>query len=124
MEIEVGALSDLEPGSATVVEVGETEIAVFNTGEGLFAVDNRCAHRGGPVSQGWVTGGVVTCPWHWWRYRLATGERLGSDRIALQTYSVQVRDDVIVVDAPEQQDEPTSMRDRLLRHARDWSRDQ
>lgn len=124
MRVEVGRLTDLAPGSATVVEVGETEIAVFNTGEGLYAVENRCAHRGGPVSKGWVADGVVTCPWHWWRYRLATGERLGSDRIALETYSVEVRDGVIVLDTPDQQDQPISMRDRLLRHAREWSRDE
>lgn len=124
MEVEVGRLSDLEPGSATVVEVGETEIAVFNTGEGIYAVDNRCAHRGGPVSKGWVADGIVTCPWHWWRYRLASGQRLGSDRIALRTYQVQVKDGVIVIKAPNLAEEPASIRDRLLQHAQEWSRDQ
>lgn len=97
-------------------------IAVFNTGEGLYAIDDRCAHRGGPISKGWVSDGIVTCPWHWWRYRLDTGERLGSDRISLETYPVKVRDDVVVVEAPEQPEEPSSMRELLLEHARQWKR--
>lgn len=108
---------------ATVVEVGEAAIALFNTGDGLFAVDNRCAHRGGPISKGWVAGGVVTCPWHWWRYELATGQRLASDRIQLRTYPVKVRDDVIVVQAPDVAEKTSSIRDTLLDHARQWSRD-
>lgn len=123
MEIEVAPLSDLGPGSVTVVEVGGAAVAVFNTGEGLYAVDNRCAHRGGPISRGWVSDGVVTCPWHWWRYRLSTGQRLGSDRIGLKTYPVSVRDDMVVVEAPDVPERPTSIREMLLEHAQHWNRE-
>ena len=106
-----------------VVEVGERAIAVFNCEDGLFALDNRCSHRGGPISEGWVSHGVVTCPWHWWRYELATGRRLGSERISLDTYPVSVRDGIVVVDAPDEAPPPRSMRERLLEHAREWERD-
>lgn len=110
-------------GSSTVVEVGERAIAVFNTKDGLFAVDNWCRHRGGPISEGWISHGVVTCPWHWWRYELATGQRLGSERISLDTYPVAVRDGIVVVDGPHDAPPVRSMRERLLEHAREWERE-
>lgn len=123
MEIEVGPLVDLPPGSAVAVEAGGREIAVFHTDQGLFAVDNRCAHRGGPLAEGRVADGIVTCPWHWWRYDLTTGRLRGSGTISLPTHPVTVRGGMVVVEAPEPVEEPRSVRDRLLEHARTWSRE-
>jgi nitrite reductase/ring-hydroxylating ferredoxin subunit len=79
--------------------VGEQNIAIFQTGRGLCAVDNQCRHNGNPLDDGYVSGGCVTCPWHGWRYDLHTGEHLTvfGRRTGLRTYPVRVvGDDVLV----------------------------
>jgi nitrite reductase (NADH) small subunit len=49
------------------------DYAVFDVGGELHVTDNACPHNGGPLADGLVRGGVVTCPWHWYSYELATG---------------------------------------------------
>lgn len=56
------------------VLLGELEIAVFNVGKKLLAVENRCLHLGGPLSDGIVSGGRDVCPLHAWKIGLDDGE--------------------------------------------------
>src|SRR6267378_2378962 len=56
------------------VRVGGREIAVFNLGDRFLAVDNRCPHKGGPLSEGIVSGATVVCPLHAWKVNLETGD--------------------------------------------------
>ncbi len=63
----------VEEGSAIEVVVAEQIIAIFRHGGKLFAIDGMCAHQGGPLAEGTVTAGCVTCPWHGWQYELETG---------------------------------------------------
>lgn len=79
--IDVGALEGIpRRGARTVPVAGGEEIAVFRTGEDrVFALVNRCPHKGGPLSQGIVHGDAVACPLHNWRISLATGTALGDD---------------------------------------------
>lgn len=123
MRVVVGPVHDLPQGSATVVEAGTCTVAVFNVAGQLHALDNRCAHNGGPLAQGSVRDGVVTCPWHWWRYDLATGRRRGCPQIRQRRFPVSVEDGQIVVEVPAAEAAPVSMRERLLAHARVWSRE-
>ncbi len=124
MNIEVGAIEDLPPGSALAIEAGDEVVAVFNVEGTFYAIDGRCAHNEGPLVEGTVHDGIVTCPWHWWRYEVATGRRLGSDVIAQQRYRVTVEDGVVWVDVPLEKGEDTrSLREQLLEHARTWKRD-
>ena len=56
------------------------DIAIFKTADGaLFALRDRCPHKGGPLSQGIVAGNGVTCPLHNWVISLETGEATGAD---------------------------------------------
>jgi len=67
-------------GARTVPVVGGEEIAVFRTGDNrVYALVNRCPHKGGPLSQGIVHGDRVTCPLHNWHISLASGEAQGAD---------------------------------------------
>lgn len=119
VHVSAGPVGDLPPGEAVVVEVRGREVAVFNVGGRLHALDNRCLHRGGPLARGFVRDGVVTCPWHWWRYDLSTGCKLGEPARRLRAYEVTVRDGEVIVAVPRgagHRDE--SLRDLLLRHAR------
>ena len=55
------------------IRVGSREIAIFNLGDRFLAVDNRCPHKGGPLSEGIVSGNTVVCPLHAWKIDLECG---------------------------------------------------
>jgi len=48
-------------------------LALFRVNGGIYAVSNRCLHRGGPLSEGELNDYKVTCPWHGWKYDVRTG---------------------------------------------------
>jgi nitrite reductase (NADH) small subunit len=60
------------------VRFGDREIAIFNLGDRFLAVDNRCPHKGGPLSDGIVSGATVVCPLHAWKVNLETGSVLNT----------------------------------------------
>ena len=80
--LDVGRVEEIPVrGSRTVQIPGGEEIAIFRTGDNkLFALVNRCPHKGGQLSQGIVHGHSVACPLHNWSIALATGEAQGDDK--------------------------------------------
>lgn len=79
--IDVGALADIPRQGARVIESPRGPVAVFRTVEDtVFAVLDRCPHKGGPLSQGIVHDHKVTCPLHNWVIDLAAGEALAPDQ--------------------------------------------
>ena len=78
---DVGAVSDIPRRGARRVPSPLGDIAVFRTGDGeVFALVDRCPHKGGPLSQGIVHGRSVTCPLHGRVIELDTGQLTGPDR--------------------------------------------
>jgi nitrite reductase (NADH) small subunit len=99
--VDVGLLSALPERGARRVLIGETWIAVFRTSTGeVFAVRDRCPHRGGPLSQGIVHGSRVTCPLHDWVIDLKTGCAAGADEGSTQTYEARVADGRVALELP------------------------
>ncbi len=91
--IEIVALDDIPTLGARVVRTKDTDIAVFRTGSNqVFALKDECPHKKGPLSQGIVHGGTVTCPLHNWKIDLASGEAQGADRGCTHTYETKVLD--------------------------------
>lgn len=89
--IEIGNVSDIPRRGARCVHTVEGKIAVFRTAEDrIFAIEDHCPHRGGPLSQGIVHGAAVTCPLHNWTISLETGKALGADQGAVRTLEVKV----------------------------------
>jgi len=79
--IEVGHLEDIPYLGSRVVKTGGTDIAIFKTATGaVFALEDKCPHKGGPLSQGIVHGKSVSCPLHNWNISLENGEVLGPDK--------------------------------------------
>ncbi len=77
---EIGSLDDIPRRGARCVMSPEGRIAVFRTiDDQVFATEDRCPHKGGPLSQGIVHGNAVTCPLHNWNIDLATGQPTGAD---------------------------------------------
>jgi nitrite reductase (NADH) small subunit len=73
------------------------ERALFHRDGSFFALDNACPHEGGPLGEGEVSDGIVTCPWHGWTFDLKTGNCLnmpGEDAIA---YPIEIVDGEIYI---------------------------
>ena len=92
-------LSEIPLGSIKEVQVGELAIALANVGGTLYAINNTCLHRGGPLGQGVMNGAVVTCPWHDWEYDVTTGKVKQNPAVGVDCYKVEVRGEDIFVDA-------------------------
>ncbi len=89
------------------VDLGGHQIAVFNLGDRVMAVENRCPHRGGPLSDGIVAGSSVVCPLHSWKVCLSTGSVVKpSETACVSTYETQLKDGFIYVALPESQGKP------------------
>jgi len=89
--IDIGALPDIPPRGARRVQCGATTIAVFRTADDrLFALEDKCPHKNGPLSQGIVHDGCVTCPLHNWVISLETGEAQGADEGATAVYPIRL----------------------------------
>lgn len=77
----IGAIDDIPPQSARCVRNGDMTIAVFRTADDrIFALEDKCPHKNGPLSQGIVHDGCVTCPLHNWVISLETGAAQGADQ--------------------------------------------
>jgi nitrite reductase (NADH) small subunit len=87
----IGAIADIPRRGARCVGHGMNTIAVFRTSDDrIFALEDRCPHRGGPLSQGIVHDGCVTCPLHNWVISLETGLAQGADEGSVKTIPVKV----------------------------------
>ena len=94
--IEIGSLNDIPQLGSRVVRTDDGDIAVFRTADDkVFAVDDSCPHKGGPLSQGIVFGTKVACPLHNWKIELDTGEAVGPDEGSVACYPVRVEDDTV-----------------------------
>jgi nitrite reductase/ring-hydroxylating ferredoxin subunit/DMSO/TMAO reductase YedYZ heme-binding membrane subunit len=97
--IAVGVPSAIpDQGARIVVAPGGERIAVFRDGAQIGALTNLCAHQNGPIGEGRIIDGCVTCPWHGYQYRLADGCAPPPFTEKLTTYRVRLRDGVVEVD--------------------------
>ncbi len=78
--IDIGSVDDVPMRGSRLVSTPHGNIAIFKSAEGrIFALWDKCPHKGGPLSQGIVHGESVTCPLHNWVIGLETGEVIGPD---------------------------------------------
>src|SRR6266536_3274188 len=101
-------VGDVAEGEGRTVEVGNKLIAVFLEHGRYFAIDDVCPHMGASLSGGYVEGGIVTCPWHAWRFRLHDGAWADNPRIKIGCYPVRVQGDAVQVQAPDPPLKPQS----------------
>ena len=97
--ITVGAPQQIIDGRAKIVSApGGERIAVFRNGAIVGAVTNACAHQNGPLGEGRIIDGCITCPWHGWQYRIEDGCSPPPFKEKLATYRLRLREGVIEVD--------------------------
>ena len=91
--IEIGAVDDIPRQGSRVVRTAAGDIALFRTLEGeVFALQDKCPHKGGPLSQGIVSGKRVACPLHDWKIALDTGIAVAPDEGCAARFPVKVTD--------------------------------
>jgi nitrite reductase/ring-hydroxylating ferredoxin subunit len=101
--VRVGVLADLPLGEGRAVHVGTREIALFRTGEReVHAIHARCPHANGPLADGILAGGKVTCPLHAWKVDVATGAAASpaGNCDAVPTYALELRGDELWLAVP------------------------
>ena len=97
--VEIGRIEQIPRRGARCVNTPVGKIAVFRTADDrVFAIDDQCPHKGGPLSQGIVHGAQVTCPLHNWVFSLETGVAQGADEGAVRTYPLRLHQDRILID--------------------------
>ncbi len=88
---KVCRVDDIPALGARVVHSQDVRIAVFRgDGDAVFALEDRCPHKGGPLSQGIVFGTQVSCPLHGWLVGLHDGEAVSPDRGCVRRFAVRV----------------------------------
>ncbi|MGE0232797.1 MAG: nitrite reductase small subunit NirD [Flavobacteriaceae bacterium] len=89
--LRIGEIDDIPRRGARCVKHGEMTIAVFRTHDDrIFALEDKCPHRNGPLSQGIVHDGCVTCPLHNWVISLETGRATGADEGRTKAFPVRL----------------------------------
>lgn len=97
--VVVGPVTGIEEGAGMVVHLPDAEpVAIFRHEGRLSAVSNLCAHQNGPLGEGRVVDGCITCPWHGFQYRLADGRAPAPFTEKLATYRLRVEDGVVLLD--------------------------
>ena len=96
--VRVAQVSDVPEGEARVVEAAGRSLALFNVGGTFYALDNDCAHRGGPLGEGDLEGRIVVCPWHAWRWDVTTGANGANPSLTATCYPVSVEAGAVFVE--------------------------
>lgn len=100
--VTIGRLEDIPVRGARCVDTPEGRIAVFRTADNeVFAMEDSCPHKRGPLSQGIVHGKSVTCPLHNWVISLESGAAQGADTGQVRTISVRNDNGTLLLELTE-----------------------
>jgi nitrite reductase (NADH) small subunit len=96
--IAIGSITDIPRRGARCIDTPGGKVAVFRTADDrVFAIDDHCPHKGGPLSQGIVHGASVTCPLHSWVISLESGKAQGADEGCVRTIAMKVEDGMLYI---------------------------
>lgn len=98
--LDICALEEINVLGSRIIAGPKGDIAIFRTSnDEVFALDDRCPHKGGPLSEGIVHGTSVTCPLHNWVFDMNTGSAQGADQGTVRTYPIRVQQGRVLIDA-------------------------
>ena len=95
--VETIALDRLAPGKSKVVRVAGKDVALFNVGGKIYAIDDTCAHAGVSLGSGKLRDNIVTCRGHGFRYDVTTGHCTSISGLRVASYPVSIADGKILV---------------------------
>ena len=96
--VKIANKNEVPEGTGLAKDFDGKSVALFNLAGTFYAINNICAHRGGPLGEGSFEGEEVMCPWHGWQYNVKTGECSTSPSICQKKYPVKVEGEDVLVD--------------------------
>jgi len=101
VEVRAASLEEVPLGQPRLVELNGTRVVLARVGDQVYACGDTCAHKGGPLSEGKLSGTRLACPWHGWIYDVRTGQCAFPGRGAsVPFYKVRVEANDIIVEMP------------------------
>ncbi len=97
--VDACAVDDIEEKRARIVTIAGDRVAVFKYDGKISAVSNVCQHQNGPLGEGCILDGYITCPWHGYQYIPETGSSPPPFTEKIPTFDVRVRDGRVLVAA-------------------------
>jgi nitrite reductase/ring-hydroxylating ferredoxin subunit len=114
--VDVCSVDEIEEGRARVATLAGERVAIFRHGGAISAVSNVCRHQNGPLGEGRVIDGCITCPWHGYQYRPEDGRSPPPFTEKVETYRVKLAGRRVLVDphalAPGTRVEPARFEER------------
>jgi nitrite reductase/ring-hydroxylating ferredoxin subunit len=101
VKIKACDVKELAEGAGRLVTVGGKSIALFRVGERVVAVDAECPHEGGPLQDGTIEDGCVVCPWHNYKFELASGQCDVDSGLKVNTYPTTIEEQTVFVEMHE-----------------------
>ena len=99
--VRAAVLGEVTPGAPHLADAAGTKIVLVRIGDQVHALGDTCAHQGGPLSGGKLSGARLACPWHGWMYDVRTGQCVFPGRGAsVPSYPVRVDGDAVFVELP------------------------
>ncbi|MGE6793036.1 nitrite reductase small subunit NirD [Pseudomonas guineae] len=96
--LDICDLNEINPLGARIVAGPKGDIAIFRTSDDqVFALDDRCPHKGGPLSQGLIYGKRVACPLHNWQIELDSGEAVAPDQGCAHRHEAKVENGRVLI---------------------------
>ncbi len=110
---QAATLVDLHTKGQLLVHLNSQAIALFYSSDRVYAIDNRCPHMGFPLHGSVCKEGIVTCPWHYARFDLASGGTFDSWADDVRSFPVEIREGAVWVDLTPQVDAKLHYQQRL-----------
>jgi nitrite reductase (NADH) small subunit/3-phenylpropionate/trans-cinnamate dioxygenase ferredoxin subunit len=98
--VTVAKVGDIHEGQGQAFAVNGRMVAVFNEGGKFSAIDDFCPHMGASLAGGYLEAGIVTCPWHAWRFCIHDGKWCDNPKIKIDAFEVRVEGDEVQVKVP------------------------
>ena len=96
----VARVGDIAEGQGQAFAVSGRMVAVFNEAGKYWAIDDFCPHMGASLAGGYMDDGIVTCPWHAWRFCIHNGQWCDNPRIKIDSFETRIEGDEVQVRVP------------------------
>ena len=96
--VRVASVDDIPEGEGRVFNANGIPVALFKVNGEFYAIHNSCAHKSGPLGEGFLEDNVVTCPHHGWTYDITTGKCLNVPTAAVRKFQVKTEGKDVLVD--------------------------
>jgi nitrite reductase (NADH) small subunit/3-phenylpropionate/trans-cinnamate dioxygenase ferredoxin subunit len=98
--VTVAKVGDIPSGQGQAFAVNGRMVAVFSENGQYSAIDDFCPHMGASLAGGYLEAGIVTCPWHAWRFGVCDGRWCDNPKIKIDSFPVRIVGDEIQVHVP------------------------